>query len=559
MKSKAKKKVDGYRSQTIDTINPFPLIIGEIKFFAIGKNLEYVPGQHVICKRLTDINSYFEGVVDKYSPITGLLYLHTTLFVGNNSVDIYKINLNKCNHYCSSSSSSDCDSHSSCSSDSDCDHHHKGFTGATGATGGLGKQGPRGFTGPTGAGTTGVTGSTGATGSVGPIGPQGPRGFTGSTGATGGTGATGATGAPGNYGIGSFDGSTSLPEGGYVGGDTLLHLTPANYLNPGLVSTTGQTFGGNKIFANDVYIYGGVTFGSTSYFKESVTIGESGSDTLLINANIKGNTATFTYTVTVGNFNVTSDYRVKENVQNLNTDIFNVNNLRPVNYHNTIFNKPDIGFIAHEVQEEFPFLVTGEKDGIEKQSMNYIGLIGIAVKEIQDLKQRSTKTKETIQNIVSIQEKQIPVEKQTDQSVNIMYYDDCDDCDNDKYKYTTKTFVIDHPNEKDKYLVHGCLEGPEAGVYYRGEGIITNNEFVTIELPGYVNSIAKSLTIQITPIYDGTQIKTYNTEKVIDNKFTVYGPNGEFYWMVHGKRLEFDVEPLKENTHVKGDGPYKWI
>jgi hypothetical protein len=113
--------------------------------------------------------------------------------------------------------------------------------------------------------------------------------------------------------------------------------------------------------------------------------------------------------------------------------------------------------------------------------------------------------------------------------------------------------------DQDKYLVHGCLEGPEAGVYYRGEGIITNNEFVTIELPDYVNSIAKSLTIQITPIYDGTQIKTYNSGRVMDNKFTVYGVNGEFYWMVHGKRLEFEVEPLKENTHVKGDGPYKWI
>ena len=25
-----------------------------------------------------------------------------------------------------------------------------------------------------------------------------------------------------------------------------------------------------------------------------------------------------------------------------------------------------------------------------------------------------------------------------------------------------KTFVIDHPDDSDKYLVHVCLEGPEA-------------------------------------------------------------------------------------------------
>jgi hypothetical protein len=44
--------------------------------------------------------------------------------------------------------------------------------------------------------------------------------------------------------------------------------------------------------------------------------------------------------------------------------------------------------LAHEVQEYFPFLVSGEKDGPETQSINYIGLIGVLTKEIQDLKKR---------------------------------------------------------------------------------------------------------------------------------------------------------------------------
>jgi hypothetical protein len=50
--------------------------------------------------------------------------------------------------------------------------------------------------------------------------------------------------------------------------------------------------------------------------------------------------------------------------------------------------KEDIGLIAHELQEEFPFLVTGKKDGKDMQSVNYTGLIGILIKEIQDLKKR---------------------------------------------------------------------------------------------------------------------------------------------------------------------------
>ena len=49
-----------------------------------------------------------------------------------------------------------------------------------------------------------------------------------------------------------------------------------------------------------------------------------------------------------------------------------------------------MGFIAHEIQELYPFLVNGQKDGEQTQSLNYIGLIGILTKEIQDLKRRLT-------------------------------------------------------------------------------------------------------------------------------------------------------------------------
>jgi hypothetical protein len=38
------------------------------------------------------------------------------------------------------------------------------------------------------------------------------------------------------------------------------------------------------------------------------------------------------------------------------------------------------------VQEVFPYLVEGEKDGDKMQSLNYIGLIAVLVKEVQELK-----------------------------------------------------------------------------------------------------------------------------------------------------------------------------
>ena len=89
--------------------------------------------------------------------------------------------------------------------------------------------------------------------------------------------------------------------------------------------------------------------------------------------------------VTAGSFNATSDYRIKENVTLLE-DSFILDDLKPVTYLNKKTGNTDIGLIAHELQEVYPFLVTGEKDGSEMQTINYIGLIGILIKEIQDLK-----------------------------------------------------------------------------------------------------------------------------------------------------------------------------
>jgi len=122
-----------------------------------------------------------------------------------------------------------------------------------------------------------------------------------------------------------------------------------------------------------------------------------------------------------------------------------------------------------------------------------------------------------------------------------------------------KTFIIDHPVDKNKFLVHACLEGPEAGVYYRGKGVITNNISVDIELPEYVDKLATDLTVQITPIYDNKVVKTYNVSEVNGNKFTVYGMNGSFFWNVIGKRNTIEVEPMKSEVILNGSGPYMYI
>jgi hypothetical protein len=127
--------------------------------------------------------------------------------------------------------------------------------------------------------------------------------------------------------------------------------------------------------------------------------------------------------------------------------------------------------------------------------------------------------------------------------------------------YTAKTFVIDHPNEENKFLVHACLEGPEAGVYYRGKAAIVNDDCVTIQLPGYVDKLAKNFTVHITQMYEEANnvFCQYKATDVTDNQFRVYGKNSQFFWIVYGERMAIDTEPNKEETTVCGAGPYTWI
>ena len=100
-------------------------------------------------------------------------------------------------------------------------------------------------------------------------------------------------------------------------------------------------------------------------------------------------------------FNATSDYRMKKDIKPLASSK-TIDLLKPVEYSMTD-ETYQMGFLAHEVQEIFPFLVTGEKDGEKMQSLNYNGFIALLVKEIQDLKSENKLFKsrlDAIENII---------------------------------------------------------------------------------------------------------------------------------------------------------------
>jgi hypothetical protein len=134
-----------------------------------------------------------------------------------------------------------------------------------------------------------------------------------------------------------------------------------------------------------------------------------------------------------------------------------------------------------------------------------------------------------------------------------------------------KTFVIDHPNDSDKYLVHACAEGPTADVFYRGEARLEEG-IVRIDLPDYFESLTEldGRTVQITPIIEhGEAWKTANlaASRVENGCFWVFQTGGmmnneqPFWWRVDAVRkgTAFNVEPSKSAVTVAGEGPYTYI
>ena len=105
-------------------------------------------------------------------------------------------------------------------------------------------------------------------------------------------------------------------------------------------------------------------------------------------------------TTTSTAFNATSDYRLKDNITNLD-ETYIIDHLRPVKYTFKSNNSQQIGFIAHEIQEHYPMLVDGEKDGQTHQSINMNGIIPLLVNDLKRSKERISELETRMKNIES--------------------------------------------------------------------------------------------------------------------------------------------------------------
>lgn len=110
-----------------------------------------------------------------------------------------------------------------------------------------------------------------------------------------------------------------------------------------------------------------------------------------------------------------------------------------------------------------------------------------------------------------------------------------------------KTFAIKHPLDETKNLVHACLEGPENGVYYRGEST-TSGGWAEITLPDYFEALTMQeyRSVLLTALFEDEDdpISALAASRVKDGKFKVWSgvPAQKFYWEV--KAVRGDIEPL---------------
>jgi hypothetical protein len=112
---------------------------------------------------------------------------------------------------------------------------------------------------------------------------------------------------------------------------------------------------------------------------------------------------------------------------------------------------------------------------------------------------------------------------------------------------SSKSFIIDHPTQTGKKLMHACIEGPENGVYFRGRSQETG-----VEAPEYWSGLVDidSMTVDVTPIGPNQSIYV---DRIDDNGDICVGSNTaeplNYFYVVYGERKDIDkLEIVKDPT-----------
>jgi len=108
---------------------------------------------------------------------------------------------------------------------------------------------------------------------------------------------------------------------------------------------------------------------------------------------------------------------------------------------------------------------------------------------------------------------------------------------NGAFAASSKSFVIDHPTKENKKLIHGSLEGPEYGVYYRG-----TTQSNTITLPDYWSGLVRedTITVQLTPRggFQHLYVVSASLSQIVIG--AAEGETIDCFYTIYGERADID-------------------
>ena len=100
----------------------------------------------------------------------------------------------------------------------------------------------------------------------------------------------------------------------------------------------------------------------------------------------------------------TSDYRLKEDAQEF-SGLDLVNRIQVYDYAWKADGNREYGVMAHELQAELPYLVTGKKDEVDEngqphiQRVNYAKLVPVLLRAIQEQQEMISELREQVETI----------------------------------------------------------------------------------------------------------------------------------------------------------------
>jgi hypothetical protein len=125
-----------------------------------------------------------------------------------------------------------------------------------------------------------------------------------------------------------------------------------------------------------------------------------------------------------------------------------------------------------------------------------------------------------------------------------------------------KSFIIDHPTDADRYLVHACTESPAPGVEYWGEAILDERGQAVVELPDYFEALTLPDGRYVAVNTCSDEIRNASATYPTDGRFTIHGgPGLRVTWLVKAIRADAApmlIEPRRDQIDVYGDGPYRY-